>query len=122
MGEQEIALIAREWSCTVRTLRITPIDFSQNVLFAALKNPMSRVLDQARMAGNVEQTVSMLSEATKLDLETVESAVQQLTRVGLAQPTGKVGNMQAYTFNLDNQLRLPVGATRQLQDAERIQR
>jgi DNA-binding transcriptional ArsR family regulator len=106
----------------VRTLRITPIDFSQNLLFAVAKNPIARVLDQARIAGNVEQTVSTLSEATKLDLETVESALQQLTRLGLAQPTRKVGNMQAYTFNLDQRIRARVGVTGQLQDAEQTQR
>jgi len=104
----------------VRTLRITPIDFSQNLLFAALKNPMARVLDHARAVGNVEQTVSMLSEATKLDLETVESALQQLTRLGVAQPTRKIGNMQAYKFNLENRLQSPVGMTGQLQLGKRI--
>jgi len=106
----------------VRTLRITPIDFSQNLLFAVAKNPIARVMDQARIARNVEQTVSTLSEATKLDLETVESALQQLTSLGIAQPTRKVGNMQAYKFNLDNRLQLPVGVTEQLQHGKRIQR
>src|SRR5260370_6108739 len=106
----------------VRTMRITPIDFSQNLLFAVAKNPMARVLDHAKIAGNVEQTVSTLSEATKLDLETVESALQQLTRLGIAQPTRKVGNMQAYKFNLDNRLQLPLGVTGQLQHGKRIQR
>src|SRR5467141_3089705 len=99
---------------------MTPIDFSQNLLFAVARNPIARVLDQARIAGNVEQTVSMLSEATKLDLETVESALQQLTRLGIAQPTRKVGNMQAYQFNLDNRLQLPVGLIGQLQLGKRI--
>ena len=103
----------------MRTLRITPIDFSWNVMLAALKNPMSRVLDQARMVGNVEQTVSMLSEATKLDPETVESVVQQLTRLGVAHPTRKIGNMQAYKFSIDQRIQAPVGVTGQLQDAKR---
>jgi len=105
----------------VRTLRITPIDFSQNLLFAVAKNPIARVLDQARIAGNVEQTVSTLSEATKLDFETVASSLQQLTRLGIAQPTRKVGNMQAYKFNLDTRLQLPVGVTGQLPHGKRIQ-
>ena len=106
----------------MRTLRITPIDFSQNLLFAVAKNPIARVLDQARIAGNVEQTVSTLSEATKLDFETVESSLQQLTRLGIAQTTRKVGNMQAYKFNLDTRLQLPVGVTGQLPHGKRIQR
>jgi predicted transcriptional regulator len=100
-------------------LRITPIDFSQNLLFAVAKNPMARVLDHAKIAGNVEQTVSMISEATKLDLETVESALQQLTRLGLAQPTKKIGNMQAYKFNLENKFHSRLGLTSQLQTSSR---
>jgi len=85
-------------------MRITPIDFSQNLLFTAFKNPIARVLDQARIVGSMEQTVSMLSEATKLDIDTVQSALQHLTRLGLVQPTRKVGNAQAYKFNLENKL------------------
>ncbi|HLC11489.1 MAG TPA: hypothetical protein VJL56_06565 [Candidatus Bathyarchaeia archaeon] len=88
----------------MRTMRITPIDFSQNLLFTAFKNPIARVLDQARIVGSMEQTVSMLSEATKLDIDTVQSALQHLTRLGLVQPTRKVGNAQAYKFNLENKL------------------
>ncbi len=83
-------------------MRITPIDFSQNTLLAALKNPTRRILDQARMAGSMEQTAPMLSEATKLDIRTVQSAMLQLTRLGIAQPTRKIGNAQAYKFNLEN--------------------
>jgi len=85
-------------------MRITPIDFSQNLLFTAFKNPIARVLDQARIVGSMEQTVSMLSEATKLDIDTVQSALQHLTRLGVVQPTRKVGNAQAYKFNLENKL------------------
>jgi len=85
-------------------MRITPIDFSQNLLFTAFKNPIARVLDQARIVGSMEQTVSMLSEATKIDIDTVQSALQHLTRLGLVQPTRKVENAQAYKFNLENKL------------------
>lgn len=103
----------------VSIMRITPIDFSQNLLFAVAKNPIARVLEHARMAGNVEQTVSMLSEATKLDLETVEPALQQLTRLGVAQPTRKIGTMQAYKFNLESELHSPLDLTSQLQLGKR---
>lgn len=85
-------------------MRITPVDFSQNLLLTAFKSPITRVLDQARIVGSVEQTVSMLSEATKLDLETVQSALQHLTKLGLVQPTRKDGNAQAYKFSLGNKL------------------
>jgi len=85
-------------------MRFTPIDFSQNALLAALKSPTRRVLDQARMVGSMEQTVPMLSEARKLDIGTVQSAILRLTRLGIAQPTRKIGNAQAYKFNLENKL------------------
>jgi predicted transcriptional regulator len=65
---------------------------------------MARVLDQARIVGSMEQTASMLSEATKLDYETVQSALQHLTRLGLVQPTRKIGNAQAYKFNVGDKL------------------
>ena len=88
-------------------MRITPIDFSQNALLAALKNPTRRILDQARVARSMELTVPTLAEATKLDIETVQSAILQLTRLGIAQPTRKIGNTQAYKFNLGNKLFRP---------------
>jgi len=103
----------------VRTMRITPIDFSQNLLLGAFKNPIVRVLEEAKMGGNMEQTVSMLSEATKLDYPTVESALQDLTKLGLAHPTRKIGNAQAYKFNLENGLRSLLGRTDQLQLGKR---
>jgi hypothetical protein len=103
-------------------LRITPIDFSQNLLFAVAKNPIARVLDEARTAGNMEQTVSMLCEATKLDFETVESALEQMTRLGLAHPTGKIGNMQAYTFNLEKGYQSLVGLTGHVQRGKQFRR
>jgi len=106
----------------VRTLKITPIDFSQNLLFAVAKSPMARVLDQARAAGNVEQTVSMLSQATKLDFETIESAVEQMTRLGLAHPTRKIDNMQAYKFNLEKGHQSLVGLTGQVQQGKQFHR
>ena len=103
----------------MRTLRITPIDFSQNLLVSVVKNPITRVLNQARTAWNVEQTVFTLSEATKLDLETVESALQQLTRLGVAQPTRKIGSAQAYRFNLENRLHSRLDSTSQMQTGKR---
>jgi DNA-binding transcriptional ArsR family regulator len=106
----------------MRTLRITPIDFSQTSLYRALKNPIARVMDEARIMGSTEQTVSMLSEATKLDYETVQSALEHLTRLGLAHPTRMVGNAQAYRFSIENKHNLLLGLTGQLQDGKRRQR
>jgi hypothetical protein len=103
----------------MRTLRITPIDFSQTSLYSALKNPIARIMDEARIVGGAEQTVSMLSDATKLDYETVQSALQHLTRLGLAHPTRMVGNAQAYKFNIENNPNSLLGLTGQLQDGKR---
>ena len=91
-------------------------------MLTAVKNPIARVLDQARTVGSVEQTVSTLSEATKLDYETVQSALEHLTRLGLAQPTGKIGNAQAYKFNLENKLGSRMDLTNQLQSGKRRRR
>ena len=52
----------------------------------------------------MELTVPALAEATKLDIQSVQSAILQLTRLGIAQPTRKIGNAQAYKFNLENKL------------------
>src|SRR2546427_13068386 len=100
-------------------MRITPIDFSQNLLLGAFKNPIVRVLEEARMGGNMEQTVSMLSEGTKLDYPTVESALQDQTKLALAHPTRKIGNEQAYKFNLEKGGRPLIGQTDQLQNGKR---
>ena len=99
----------------VRTMRIRPIDFSNRTLYSVVKNPIARVLDEARIIGDMEQTVSMLSEATKLDHETVQSALQHLTRVGIVRPTRMVGNAQGYRFNVENGLHSRLGLTGQLQ-------
>jgi DNA-binding transcriptional ArsR family regulator len=100
-------------------MRIRPIDFSQNLLFTAFKNPITRVLDQARIVGNIELTVFMLSEATKLDYNTVESALEHLTQLGLVHPTRMVGNTQAYKFNVDGKLHSRLDLTDQLQQGKR---
>jgi hypothetical protein len=64
----------------------------------------------------------MLCQATKLDFETVESAVEQMTGLGLAHPTGKIGNMQAYKFNLEKGHQSLVGLTGRLQQRKQFQR
>jgi DNA-binding transcriptional ArsR family regulator len=103
-------------------MRIRPIDFSQGLLYSVFKNPVARVLDEARIVGSMEQTVSMLSESTKLDYETVRSALEHLTRLGLVEPTRRVGNAQAYKFNVENELHSLLDWTVQLQHGKRRQR
>jgi predicted transcriptional regulator len=70
----------------------------------------------------MEQTVSMLSEATKLDYNTVQSALQHLAKLGLVQHTRMVGNAQAYKFNVENELLSLPDWTGRLQLGRRRQR
>lgn len=67
-------------------------------------NPMARVLDQSLFVGNMEQTISMLSEATDLSYKTVEKAIQRLKKMGLMSFTRKIGNARAYRFEVENHL------------------
>jgi len=68
------------------------------------RSPTARVLDEARIVGNMEQTVSMLSQATGLDYKTVKNSLQHLIRVGYVRKGRKIGNAQAYRFNVENEL------------------
>ena len=68
------------------------------------RSPTARVLDEARIVGNMEQTVSMLSEATGLDYKTVKNTLQHLIRVGFVRKGRKIGNAQVYQFNVENEL------------------
>ena len=66
--------------------------------------PVAQVLDEARIVGNMEQTVSMLSKSTKLDYKTVQTALERLTQHGMVQKSRRVGNAQTYRFNVENDL------------------
>ena len=68
------------------------------------RSPTARVLDEARIVGNMEETVSMLSQATGLDYKTVKNSLQHLIRVGYVRKGRKIGNAQAYRFNVENEL------------------
>ena len=65
---------------------------------------VARVLDEARIVGNMEQTVSMLSESTKLDYKTVQTALDRLAKYGMVKKSRRVGNAQTYRFNVENDL------------------
>jgi len=62
------------------------------------------VLDEARIVGNMEQTVSMLCQATGLDYKTVKNTLRHLIKVGFVRKSRKIGNAQAYQFNVENEL------------------
>jgi len=68
------------------------------------RSPTARVLDEARIVGNMEQTVRMLSNATGLDYKTVKNVLQHLIRVGYVRKGRRLGNAQSYRFNVENEL------------------
>ena len=84
--------------------------------------PVARVLDEARIVGNMEQTVSMLSESTKLDYKTVQTALDRLTKHGMVQKSRRVGNAQTYRFNVENELHSLLSWAAEYQHGKRSRR
>ena len=66
--------------------------------------PIARLFDQALIVGNMEQTISMLSESTNLSYKTTKQALEKLVKMGFAAPTRKIGNAQAYKFQIENHM------------------
>jgi len=66
--------------------------------------PVARVLDEARIVGNMEQTVPMLAESTGLTFKTVQKAVLKLIKYGLVRRSRKIGNAQTYRFDVEHSL------------------
>jgi DNA-binding Lrp family transcriptional regulator len=52
----------------------------------------------------MEQTISMLADSTNLSYKTVLSVIQRLERLGFIKATRKIGNAQAYRFEVENDL------------------
>lgn len=67
-------------------------------------NAESKVLDQSLIVGNMEQTISMLKESTGLSFSTVQNVVKRFVEKGFMKPTRKIGNAQAYSFEVENDL------------------
>ena len=67
-------------------------------------NAESKVLDQVLIVGNMEQTISMLEESTGLTFSTVQKVVKKFVEKGFMKPTRKIGNAQAYSFQVENDL------------------
>jgi len=91
-------------------------------LSSLFRDPVARVLEEARIVGNMEQTVSMLSESTKLDYKTVKSALQHLRKFGYVSETRKIGNAQAYRFNVENELHPLLDCVVELRHGKRTRR
>lgn len=64
--------------------------------------PTARLFDQALIVGNMEQTITMLAESTNLSYKTTKQALEKLVKMGFAAPTRKIGNAQAYRFQVKN--------------------
>ena len=67
-------------------------------------NAESMVLDQSLIVGAMEQTISMLTESTGLSFSTVQGVVKKLVERGFMKPTRRIGNAQAYSFQVENDL------------------
>ncbi len=66
--------------------------------------PIARLLDQALIVGNMEQTIAILSESTNQSYKTTKAALEKLEKMGFVARTRKIGNAQAYRFLVENHL------------------
>jgi predicted transcriptional regulator len=66
--------------------------------------PRARILDQALLLGTAEFTVSGLAEGTNLSYKTVQSYLKLLEDIDWVSETRKMGNAQAYQFNIRNHM------------------
>jgi hypothetical protein len=66
--------------------------------------PVARVLDQALIVGKMEQTIAILADSTNLSYKTTKEAIEKLVKMGFVAPTRKIGNAQAYQFQVENHL------------------
>jgi len=64
----------------------------------------ARILDQALLLGNGEFTVSTMVEGTGLSFKTVQSYLKHLKDIGWVSETRKMGNAQAYRFEITNHM------------------
>ena len=66
--------------------------------------PVARLLDQALIVGKMEQTIAILADSTNLSYKTTKEALEKLVKMGFVTPTRKIGNAQAYQFQVENHL------------------
>ncbi len=71
---------------------------------STLGGPIARLLDQALIVGNMEQTITILAESTNQSYKTTKAALQKLEKMGFVAPTRKIGNAQAYRFQIENHM------------------
>jgi hypothetical protein len=66
--------------------------------------PEARLFDQALIVGKMEQTISILAESTNLSYKTTKAALEKLIKMGFVVQTRKIGNAQAFKFNVENHM------------------
>jgi DNA-binding transcriptional regulator YhcF (GntR family) len=76
---------------------------------------IAKVLDQAALVGNMEQTVRMLADSTALDYKTIQKSLKRLETRRLVRKSRKVGNAQTYKFTVENHLHDLVNFARKMQ-------
>lgn len=76
---------------------------------------IAKVLDQAVLVGNMEQTVRMLADSTALDYKTIQKSLKRLETRRLVRKSRKVGNAQTYKFTVENHLHDLVNFARKMQ-------
>lgn len=52
----------------------------------------------------MEQTIAILADSTNLSYKTTKEALDKLVKMGFVTPTRKIGNAQAYQFQIENHL------------------
>jgi len=76
---------------------------------------IAKLLDQSILVGNMEQTIPMLADSTKLSYKTVQFALKKLEGWRLVKKGRKIGNAQTYKFNVENDLHDLVKFARKMQ-------
>ena len=89
-----------------RVRETSPIDdyATSGPLTQLFRNATARILDQSMIVGRMEQTVTMLAEATELSYKTVATEIERLVALGYMKEGRKMGNAKTYSFRVDNHL------------------
>jgi hypothetical protein len=66
--------------------------------------PVARLFDQALIVGKMEQTIAILADSTHLSYKTTKEAREKLIKMGFVIPTRKIGNAQAFQFQVENHM------------------
>lgn len=67
-------------------------------------DPKGRVLDQSLLLGRLEFTVSTIADGTDLTYKTVKEYLKHLEKNGFVVRTRKMGNAQAYRFDIESHM------------------